>query len=153
MNTVPSHADLTRGDGFRAVNGQPIVEIAQTTLRSGASLVAVWDELEPIVRSLIGRVRTFVDSDAPLKPVETTKLLSQCAGVVQKLSHTGQGILRASEGLSKLALLMDAGKVKRAHPSELTQKQLAGVLVETLKKLGDDGPCPLCHTAKAIDVA
>lgn len=154
MGAIPGHADLVRAEGFRAVNGQKYSDVARTTLESGASMVAVWDDLEPICKQLVTRVRTHVDSDEgqQLSPTATTKLLMACASVVAKVGTASQGMLRASEGLQKLALLMDLGTVKRKHPSELTQKQLAGLLVETLKKLGEDGPCPVCKAEKALEV-
>lgn len=155
MGAIPGHADLVRAEGFRAINGQHISDIAATTLKSGASMVAVWDDLEPICKQLVARVRRHVDSDEgkALSPTATTKLLMACASVVAKVGAASQGMLRASEGLQKLALLLDVGRVKRSHPKDLTEKQLAATLVETLKKIAHEGPvCPVCNAVKPIPV-
>ena len=142
--------DLT-AVSLRSVNGESVVAIADATLKSGASMLRTWDEFEPIVRDLTTKLATYARSDE-VESGKAARLLSLSASVVQKLGQAAQGMLRTSEGLSKLSLLLDVGRVKRRHPSEMTQKELAGVLVETLKKLGADGPCPVCHAEKALPV-
>jgi hypothetical protein len=143
--------DLTQVS-FRSVNGAPITEIAESTLKAGGSMVDTWTRLEPLVQQLISRLSDTVDDAAHLDTNEAATLLGLCATVVQKVGNAAQGVLKASEGLSKLSVLLAAGRGTRKPPSEMSQRQLAAVLVETLKKLGTEGPCPVCHATPAIDI-
>jgi hypothetical protein len=140
--------DLT-AVSLRGVNGQPIVAIAESTLQAGGSMVDTWRRLEPMVRTLTDRVASGLEDDA-LNPKEAAQLLQLCANVVHKVGSASVGMLKAADGLSKLSLLLSVGKTTRRSPAEMSQSQLASLLVETLKKLGDAGPCPLFHASKAI---
>jgi hypothetical protein len=147
--------DLTAASGLTALSGRPVVEVADATLKAGASLVRDWEELRPIVSSLIKKVRREVDAD-DFKPGEAAKLLSTCATVTQKVGAAATSVLRASEGMSKLALLLDAGRVTRTRPTQMTEKQLAAVVLETATKIVKrTGRCPICTpvaaTAKVTD--
>lgn len=145
--------DLTAASGLTALSGRPVLEVADATLKAGASLVHDWDQLRPIVRALIKKVQAEVDAD-DFKPGEAAKLLSTCATVVQKVGAASTGVLRASEGMSKLALLLDAGKVKRADPRVLTEKQLLATLLATLKAFQRPGkPCIQCGHPIPIEVS
>jgi hypothetical protein len=136
--------DLTAASGLTALSGRPVLEVADATLKAGASLVHDWEQLRPIVRALIKKVQAEVDAD-DFKPGEAAKLLSTCATVVQKVGAASTGVLRASEGMSKLALLLDAGRVKRTQPAQMTEKQLAAVVLETAAKIvKKTGRCPIC---------
>jgi hypothetical protein len=136
--------DLTAASGLTALSGRPVVEVADATLKAGASLVRDWEALRPIVSSLIKKVQAEVDRD-DFKAGEAAKLLSTCATVTQKLGAAGTSVLRASEGMSKLALLLDAGRVRRASPTQMTEKQLAAVVLETATKIVKrTGKCPIC---------
>lgn len=145
------HADLTRGQGFRAINGQPVVRVAEETLKAGSQLVATWTSLEPIVTQLISQVREKVHLDDYTAP-EALKLLQACGNVVQKLGSTGASLLRAAEGQSKLALLLEAGTVARPAPKAMSEKQMAVLVIETVKRIATEtgGPCPIC--TKTIEV-
>ena len=136
--------DLTAASGLTALSGKPVAEVADATLKAGASLVRDWDELRPIVQQLIRRVRTHCEHTSIQGP-EALKALSTCATVVQKVGAAATSVLRASEGMSKLALLLDAGRVRRAAPNQLTEKQLAAVVLEAAKKIVEKtGRCPIC---------
>lgn len=141
--------DLTAATGLTALSGTPVAQVAAATLAAGAALVAEWRELEPIVKQLIRRVRYTVEHEH-IKDAEALHALAMTATVVAKVGAASTGILRASEGMSKLALLLDAGRVRRSHPGELTEKQLAAVVLETAKKIVDrTGRCPLCQPVEA----
>jgi hypothetical protein len=136
--------DLTAASGLSALSGRPVVEVADATLAAGASLLREWQELEPIVRQLIRRVKEHCEHET-IRGAEALKALSACATVVQKLGVAGTSVLRASEGMSKLALLLSAGTVRRVAPGEQSQKQLAGVVLEAAKRIVEQtGHCPFC---------
>ena len=137
---------LVDPDGLARLSGQPVLAVQQATLKAGQSLVRDWDALRPIVQKLTVLVRDYVEGDAALKPTDAAKLLSQCAGVIQKLSMASTGVLRASEGMAKLALLIDAGTVRRPDPAKQTEKQLAVAVVEATRRMVVPGKqCPTCH--------
>ena len=152
MARQPAAQDLTAATGITSLSGRPVQEVADATLKAGASLVATWTDLEPIVKKLTKKVHQEVDRD-DFKPGDAAKLLSLCATVSQKVGAASTGVLRASEGMSKLALLLDAGRVQRVHPRELTQKQLIATVVETVKQLRNPKkPCPVCAALPALEV-
>ena len=133
--------DLTHGH-FPQLTGKPVVEIAQATLAAGASLVQAWRDLEPIVRSLTAKVKVMAEGE--LTGHEAAKLLGQAANVVQKVGAASQGMLRASDGMQRLALLLDEG-VQRVNPKAMSEKQLASLVLETAKQIAKDrGACPIC---------
>jgi len=142
---------LVDPDGLTRLSGQPVADVSRATLEAGKSLVAAWTDLEPVVRKMTEVVRAYAE-DEQVKPKEAMILLSQCAGVIQKLSMASTGVLRASEGMSKLALLLDAGTIKQSRPADMTQKQLVGAVVSTVQKLVIPGKqCPACHVLVPID--
>lgn len=141
--------DLTATTGLTSLSGKPVVEVADATLKAASSMLREWQELEPIVKQLIRRVREHCEHGKITGP-ESLKALGSCATVVQKLGAAGTSVLRASEGMAKLALLLDAGRVQRQRPHEMTEKQLAAVVLETAKKIVDrTGRCPLCTPIEA----
>ena len=147
----PAH-DLTAATGITQLSGRPVQEVADATLKAGASLVQTWTDLEPIVKALTKKVHAEVEAD-DFKPGEAARLLSLCATVSQKVGAASTGVLRASEGMSKLALLLDAGRVQRVHPREMTQKQLLQTMVATLKAVQRPGkPCIQCGHPIPIEV-
>jgi hypothetical protein len=147
--------DLTAASGLTQLSGRPVVEVADATLKAGKSLLAEWHELEPIVKQLIRRVREHCEHER-IQGAEAMKALAQCATVVQKIGAASTGVLRASEGLSKLALLLDAGRTRRLSPQDQSQKQLAATFLELGAQIvKKTGRCPLCQpveaTAKVTD--
>jgi predicted RecB family endonuclease len=141
--------DLTAASGLSQLSGRPVVEVADATLAAGKSLLAEWQQLEPIVKQLIRRVRDHCEHEK-IQGAEALKALAQCASVVQKLGAAGTSVLRASEGMSKLALLLDAGRIRRAHPKDQSQKQLAATFLELGAQIvKKTGRCPLCQPVEA----
>jgi hypothetical protein len=141
--------DLTAASGLTQLSGRPVVEVADATLKAGASLLTEWHELEPIVKQLIRRVREHCEHEK-ITGVEAMKALAQCASVVQKLGAAGTSVLRASEGMSKLALLLDAGRLRRAHPRDQSQQQLAATFLELAGQIvKKTGRCPFCQPVEA----
>jgi len=146
--------DLTQAQGNGALSGREVADVQQATLKAGRALLETWSDLEPIVKKLVKVVRTFVDDDDEIDGAGATKLLSQCATVVQRVGAAAVGVLRASEGMTKLALLLDVGSPKRKAPEAMTQKQLIGVVLEAVKQSWRAGtPCPTCGTTKPVEVA
>lgn len=140
--------DLTNGH-FPKLTGKPVVEIAQATLEAGASLVDAWRRLEPIVRTLTDKVQVMASGE--LTGPEAAKLLSMAANVVQKVGAASQGMLRASDGMHRLGTLLDGG-VTRVSPRQLTEKQLASLVLETARTIAKErGQCPICAEAP-VDV-
>ena len=145
--------DLTAASGLTALSGKPVQEVAAATLKAGKSLLAEWEQLEPIVKQLIRRVKEHCEHEKIRGP-EALKALASCATVVQKLGAAGTSVLRASEGMSKLALLLDAGTVRRSRPSEMTEKQLLDTLIAFGKRLHKEGkPCLWCGAKPAIETS
>jgi len=143
---------LVDPDGLSRLSGQPVLAVQEATLKAGQSLVATWTDLEPIVRRLTLVVRQFVEGDSRIGAPDAAKLLSQCAGVIQKLSMASTGVLRASEGMAKLALLLDAGTVRRPDPAKQTEKQLAVAVVEATRRMVIPGKqCPTCHVLVPVE--
>src|SRR5262245_47991104 len=91
--------------GLSALNDQPLVEVAKATLETARSILRSWDDLEPIVRALVSKVRAHVDSK-DVKPADAARLLSTTARVVQQLAAASQGVMRAADGEHRLALLL-----------------------------------------------
>jgi hypothetical protein len=135
--------DLTQSVGLSGLNGRPVVDVARATLDAGASLVQAWRDLEPIARKLTTKMSAYVEED-DFDGVEGVKLLSLCASVTQKMGQAATMMLRASEGQSRLALLMEGG-VKRTEPKQMTEKQLTGVVIGVARRLQKEtGVCPIC---------
>jgi hypothetical protein len=87
-----------------------------------------------------------VSLEADLPPKESAALLGLCATVIQKVGSASTGMLKASEGLQKLSLLLSAGKGVRKSAGEMTEQQLASVVLETAKRIVQKtGKCPLCQ--------
>ena len=144
--------DLTT-HGYRAVNGEPIVAISESTLAAGASMLEAWRALEPLVRTLTKRVSDALEHEATdLRG--SAQLLGTCSTVVQRVGTAAQGMLRTSEGLAKLTVLLSAGRPQRLSPGKLSQQQLVGMVLETAKQLHTQGTaCPVCGVGPlAIDV-
>ena len=136
-------ADLTTVS-YRSINGQSVVAVAESTLAAGASMVDAWHQLEPLVRTLTKRVGASLKSHKRT-PAEDAKLLSLCATVIHRVGGAAQGVLRATEGQAKLAVLLQAGQAPRKAASQLTEKQLAGVVLEAAKRIVEKtGRCPVC---------
>ena len=143
MPAAKGRTDLTRVS-LPAINGQPVLTVAEATLKSGAAMVAAWDALEPIVRTLTVKVDAYTQRDE-VQGKDAAKLLEQCATVLHKVGAAASNMLRASEGLSKLYVLVDAGRMQRAQPTAMTQKQLAATVIETCRTIKrESGACPVC---------
>ena len=146
---------LVDPDGLTRLSGQPVAEVSRATLEAGKSLVATWTDLEPIVKQLTANVQKFVTEQQELDVVASGKLLATCASVIQKLSMASTGVLRASEGMAKLAMLLDVhnGTATRRSPAEQSQKQLIAAVVGTVRKLVIPGKqCPACHVLVPLPV-
>lgn len=143
--------DLTAARSLTAANGERVLEVQTQTLAAGERLLGTWGELEPIVKQLITLVRAEVEAGNIEKPAS---LLSQCAVVVQKLGQAATGVLKASEGMAKLGLILSAGQAgARRLPAEMTQAELSGVVLETARKIWTSGqPCPVCKASHPIEV-
>lgn len=131
-----------------ALHGADIADVAQETLDTGKSLLAQWNELEPIVRQLTALLRQHVEAADPewaASPVKAANLLATVASVVEKTSRSAQSVLKASEGLSRLAVLIMGGVPERPDTAKLSEKQLAGVVVEACRRMyQEQGICPVC---------
>ena len=148
----PAH-DLTATTNLSTLSGEPVRDVSRATLAAGRSLIGTWRTLEPVVQKLIGVVQRFVD-EQPLEPPDAARLLSQCATVIQKLSLASTGVLRASEGMTKLELLLEAqrGGSGRAAPGTQSAKQLATVVVEATRRMVVAGKqCPTCHVLVPLE--
>ena len=125
------------------LNGRPVVEVAKATLDAGSSFIQSWRDLEPIVKKLTKVVSDFVN-DTEIDPMEAAKLLSLTASVVQKVGQAATTVLRASEGQSRLAILMEGG-TQRVQPKAMTEKQLVETVLATARKIqAETGSCPVC---------
>jgi hypothetical protein len=141
--------DLTAASGLTQLSGRPVVEVADATLKAGTSLVQTWTELEPITKQLIRRLREHCEHKQIQGP-EALKALAMTATVVQKVGAAAANVLRASEGMSKLALLLDAGRLRRAHPRDQSQQQLAATFLELAGQIvKKTGRCPFCQPVEA----
>jgi hypothetical protein len=60
--------------------------------------------------------------------------------------------MRASEGQIRLAVLIQGPRPERRHPTEMTEKQLVAVVLETAKRVKADhgGICPVCGPAATV---
>jgi hypothetical protein len=132
-----------------ALNGKDIADVAKATLDVGQSMLAHWTELEPIVKQLTQLVRAEVANDEIKNP---TRMLADVAGVVEKITRASGSVTKAAEGLARLTVLVMGGVPQRADPRQLSEKQLAGIVVEAVKRIkADTGVCPICAPA-VIDV-
>jgi hypothetical protein len=139
-----SATDLTAVSGLSGLTGQRLVDVGRATLDAGESYVQSWRDLEPLVRTLTEKVKTHVDS-VDVQGEEAAKLLSLCASVLQKVGAAGQGMLRSTEGLTRLAMLLEGPKVERPHPQKMTEGQLASIVLTVAKKIAKEtGACPIC---------
>ena len=149
---VPTFAppeDLTAARGLTSLSGQRVVDVARKTLDASERLIGAWDELEPIVRTLIGKVRTYAET-ADLEAKEATGLLTAVSAVASRVGTAATSVMRASEGQVRLAVLIEGPKPQRKAPGELTEKQLVAVVLETARKLKQEqGACPVCTTTVA----
>jgi hypothetical protein len=143
---VPTTApaiDLTAARGLTSLSGERVVDVARKTLDASERLIGAWDELEPIVRSLLVKVKAHADSD--LDPGEATALLRDIATVASRVGTAATAVMRASEGQVRLAVLIEGPKPQRRSATDMTEKQLVSVMVETLKKVAtEQGICPVC---------
>src|SRR5215813_6970706 len=141
--------DLTAARSLTAANGERVTQLQSATLDAGARLIETWTELEPIVKALIALVKAEVDRGEVEEP---GRLLSQCAVVVQKVGSAATGVLKASEGMAKLGIILSVGHEKKA-PSEMTQAELSKVVLATAKQIWTSGqPCPVCKASHPIEV-
>ena len=132
------------------LSGRPMVEVAEATLQAGRSMVAQWAQLEPIVDALIVKVKALVESDA-ITGQDAAKLLSLAAGTVQKVGVTAQGMFRSSDGLTRLALLLEGPA--RPAPQKLSEKQMVDVVIASVTRLAKERKRCVCGYIKdAVDV-
>jgi len=143
---VPQHVatDLCAQTGLAQLSGQRVVELARKTMDTAETLVGTWADLEPIVKVLIGRVKEYAQRPE-VEAVTATKLLRECATVSSQLSSAATGVLRASEGQVRVAVLLEGPTPQRVAPEQLTEKQLVAIVLETVKKMkAESGSCPVC---------
>jgi len=134
-----------------AANGESVLAVQSQTLAAGQRLLETWQALEPIVKQLIDLVRAEVEAGELEKPAS---LLSQCAVVVQKVGAAASGVLKTSEGLAKLSLILDASRPIRKTPGDMTQAELSKIVLATAKQIWESGkPCPTCGTEHAVEVS
>src|SRR5262249_29990273 len=133
-----------------AANGERVLEVQSQTLAAGHRLLDTWAELEPIVKALIALVRSEVEAGEIEKPAS---LLSQCAVVVQKVGAAASGVLKPSEGLAKLSLILDASRPMRRAPGDQSQRDNLQVVLACTKAIWESGqPCPTCERPHAVEV-
>ena len=133
------------------MNGRRVVDVARETLDAAEALTRPWRKLAPIIEQLTERVQAQVTADE-FEGYEAAKLLNLCASVVQKVGQASGGMLRASDGLHKLALLLSGG-IERPSPKTLTEKQMAQLVIETVKRLAkEQGRCPVCEVKTVTTV-
>src|SRR5215475_7789832 len=145
--------DLTEARGLTSLSGERVVDVARKTLDASERLIGAWDELEPIVRGLLGKVRTYAESD-DVHTKDAAALLRDIATVAALVGSAATGVMRASEGQVRLAVLIEGPKPTRKAPGELTEKQLVSVVLETARKVKQEqGICPLCTTTVAAPTA
>src|SRR5215469_1352481 len=143
---VPQHVatDLTATHGLTRLSGERVVDLARKTLDAGEGMVGAWTELEPIVRKLTSLVRQRVDV-GDFDGKEALMLLRECAGVAARVSQAATGVLRASEGQVRLAVLLEGPKPTRKEPGAMTERQLVGVVLAMARRLKEEqGVCPVC---------
>lgn len=148
---VPAAApanDLTASHGLGSLSGQRVVDIGRKTLDASERLIGAWDELEPIVRILIGKVKAFAERPE-VETVLAAKLLSEIATVASRIGTAATSVMRASEGQIRLAVLIEGPRPEKRHPSEMTERQLVNVVLETAKRIMREqgGVCPVCGPA------
>jgi len=142
--------DLTAQRGLGSLSGERVVDIGKRTLDASERLIGAWDELEPIVRTLIGKVKTYAESEG-VEAGEATALLTAIATVASRIGTAATSVMRASEGQVRLAVLIEGPKPQRRAPHEMTEKQLVRTMVETLRLVAkDQGTCPVCTTTHVV---
>jgi hypothetical protein len=131
------------------VNGQRIVDVARSTLDAAETLVTTWTSLEPVVKSLIPKVRAYAERE-DVDARDATTLLKDVAGVTRAVASAATAVMRASEGQARLAVLIAGPKIERKGAGELTERQLVAVVIETARRMKDEhGVCPLgCRSRK-----
>jgi hypothetical protein len=144
--------DLTAARGLEALDGARMVDVARRTLDASERMVGAWEELEPIVRRLIALVRGYLDQEtAALK--DGAVLLGQVASVTVKIATAAGAVLRASEGQTRLALLVAGPGATRKPVGERTEKQLLEAMVLIFRRAWrETGVCPTCQTTAPIVV-
>jgi hypothetical protein len=150
---VPQHVatDLTAATGLTRLSGERVVDLARKTLDAGESMVGAWTETEPILRKLTAVVREQVET-GDYEPKLALSLLRECATVAQRVSQAATSVLRASEGQVRLAVLLEGPRPRERHPAEMTEQQLAAVVLATARRIKDErGHCPVCEPP-AVDV-
>lgn len=142
--TAPPLWDLTQVT-LGPLNGKDIADVAAATLRAGESLLAHWTELEPIVKKLTEIVRAQVESGVDDPRLSPMVMLSTIAGVVEKITRASGSVMKASEGLGRLTVLVMGGVRQRPDTAQLSEKQLAGIVIEAARRMKDEtGVCPIC---------
>jgi hypothetical protein len=143
-------ADLTAAHGLEALDGARMVDVARRTLDASERMVGAWAELEPIVRTLIGLVRAHLDAEkSAIK--DGAALLGQVASVTVKIATAAGAVLRASEGQTRLALLVAGPGATRTPVGERTEKQLLEAMVLIFRRTWTEtGVCPTCRTHAPI---
>jgi len=153
---VPQDApatDLTAARGLEALSGERMVDVARRTLDASDRLLGTWDALEPIAKTLIGMVRAYVDQKQA-DIADGAKLLGQVANVSAKMATAATQVMRASEGQTRLALLVAGPSATRKPASEHTEKQLLDAMVLIFRRAWTEtGVCPTCQTHAPIVVA
>lgn len=138
----PAH-DLTATTGLSALSGERVVDIGVKTLDAAERLIATWDDTEPLLKRLIGKVKAFVESP-DVDEHYAVKVLGEVAQASRAMANSAGMVLRAADGMTRLALLLSNPTQQKA-PSDLTEKQLVGVVLETAKRIKrEQGHCPLC---------
>ena len=127
-----------------------MVEVAKLTLETGMRQVKAWEDMEPVATMLIARLKEAVDTPE-YDANEAADLLTKCSKAMLTLQQTSRSLLQATEGLTRLAVLVEGPKIERSDPKRMTEKQMASIVVETVKKMAKDtGICPVC--TKTVEI-
>jgi len=145
--------DLTAPQGLEALSGERMVDVARRTLDASDRMLGTWDELEPIAKTLVGMVRDYV-AQKKADIADGAKLLGQVANVSAKIATAATQVMRASEGQTRLALLVAGPGATRRPASEQSQAELLSAMVAIFKRAWTEtGVCPTCHATQPLVVA
>lgn len=144
--TEPPAVDLTAERGLTHLSGQRVVDIGRRTMDAAERLIGTWEDAEPLIKLLLAKVKTFAENP-DVQDVKAAALLRDAATVSQRVANAATAVLRASEGQVRLAVLLEGPRPQRAQPGQMTEKQLVGAVLETVRKIkAEQGACPVCTT-------
>ena len=145
-------SEVNNGHNYAGINGKPMLEVAEATLKMASEQIGHWNELEPVVRSLISKVKGCVDSP-DYKDDEAADLLVKCANSLKTLQNVATSFVKVSDGMTRLAFMVEGPRLEKQRPSSMTEKQMASIVVETVKKMAKDAKiCPVCTRTIEVEV-